>query len=97
MEGKLLFHSCLTYLDRQTHIHFSESLQLEVTYVGDLLYRKRTKAGKDLFVKPQRTILKDKQMGFLTSQSNIPIGQRTAWAELEKPMADLGDVFPSLP
>ena len=35
-------------------------------------------------------------MSFLTSQSNIPVGQRTAWTELAKPMADLGDVFPSL-
>ena len=36
-------------------------------------------------------------MDFLTSQLNIPIGQRTAWTELAELMADLGDVFPSLP
>ena len=37
-EGKLQFHSCLTSLDMQVHIGVFESLQLEGSYVGDLLY-----------------------------------------------------------
>ena len=44
-------------------------------------------------MKPQGTILKEKQMSFLTSKSDITIYQRTAWAELAKLMADLGDMF----
>ena len=38
MEGKLQFHSCLTWLDMQTPIHIFESLLIDGSHVGDLLY-----------------------------------------------------------
>ena len=45
MEGKLQFHSCPMLMAQipvpywnQMHVPIVESLQLEVSYVGDLLY-----------------------------------------------------------
>lgn len=36
-------------------------------------------------------------MSFLTSQLNIPVGQRTAWTELAELMAGWGACFPLSP
>ena len=44
MEGKLQFHSCLTSLDMYMHNGIFESLQLEGSYVGALLYLLETVA-----------------------------------------------------
>lgn len=48
-------------------------------------------------MKPQETILKEKQMSFLTSKSKLPVHQRTELAELTQLMVDSieGHVSPS--